>query len=80
MSQHCFGVSRVRLSKTDSKKANEIADRHGCDFIEVVLPGIGYQRWFAGPNRGFPFDDQMAKAVYADLKAAKVAGYVGDES
>lgn len=70
MSEHMFGVSRKKPSRADAKRMDRIARKHDCALIEVTLPGTGYQRWFVGPNRGSPFDQQMADAVYADLDAA----------
>lgn len=69
MSEYMFGVSRTKLSRRDAAKMQSIARKHGCTLVEASLPD-GYQRWFAGPNHGSPFDRQMSEAVYADLAAA----------
>jgi len=63
-----FGVSKKKPSRKDAKVMERVAKRHRCDFIEVTLPGTGYQRWFAGPNYGSPFDQAMAKAVRTELE------------
>jgi hypothetical protein len=67
MSEFMFGVSREKPTRKAAKLMNRIAERHGAYLVEVQLPGTGYQRWFAGPNRGNPFDEAMARAVYDDI-------------
>ncbi len=68
MSQHMFSVSRNKPSRANARKIASIAKRHACEFVEYVDPK--YHNWFAGPNRGAPFDDAMARAVMFDLRAA----------
>lgn len=70
MSEYMFGVSRSKPSRRDAARMDRIAKRHGARLVEATIPGIGYQRWFAGPNLGFPFDAAMASAVCDDLRAA----------
>ena len=72
-SQHMFGIGRRAPTVANQKKIDEIAKSHGYDFIATTLPGTGYQHWFAGPNRGNPFDRQAELAIWADLKAAGLA-------
>lgn len=72
MSEYHFGVSRVRILRRDAKEIERIAKKHGVTFIETTLPGTGYQRWFAGPNLGYPFDKALSDAVYADMDASGV--------
>lgn len=74
MSEFMFGVSRAKPTRKDAKRMERIARKHGCSLIEGTFPGDGYKRWFAGPNRGHPFDQALADAVYADLEAAGLAG------
>lgn len=69
MSEYMFGVSRSKLSRRDAARMARIAKRHGAYLVEATIPGTGYQRWFAGPNLGFPHDAAMASAVFADLRA-----------
>jgi hypothetical protein len=71
MSEYLFGVSRgpARLGK-HYNAVEKIANLHEATVVECEVPGTGYQRWFAGPNRGEPFDRKMAVAVAADLAAA----------
>lgn len=67
MSEHTYGVSRVRLTRAQARKLERIAARHDSTLVEVDLPGSGYQRWFAGPNLGFPFDRDVAAAVAHEI-------------
>lgn len=69
MSQHMFGVSRVRITRAQARKLERIAKCHGACLVEADISGIGYQRWFAGPNLGFPFDRTISQAVAADIAA-----------
>lgn len=70
MSQYMFGVRRGTLPAATVRKIERVAKRHGCTFVgPVSIPGNGTQSWFAGPNRGAPFDDAMARAVFDDLEA-----------
>jgi hypothetical protein len=72
MSEYMFGVSREKPTRRAAKEIERIANRHGADFIEAVIPGTGYQRWFSAENRGEPFDRQVSNAVYRDLIAARL--------
>lgn len=69
MSEHVFGVSRQRITRDQARKLERIAKRHDATLVEVVLPGVGYQRWFAGPNLGFPFDRAVETAVACEIAA-----------
>lgn len=72
MSQHMYGVSRVRPTRAAAKRMQSIAARHESDLVEATLPGTGYQRWFTGPNMGHPFDAAMSRAVADDLRRAGI--------
>lgn len=72
MSQFMFGISRQKPTRKEAKIMERAAKAEGCDFIEADLPGTGYQRWFAGPNMGFPFDRDMANRVKARIEKAGV--------
>ena len=74
MSEFFFGGGRGRVRAAAAAQIDEIARRHDCRFIFARLPGEGPRYWFAGPNRGHPFDDAMARAVWADLVEAGLAG------
>jgi hypothetical protein len=72
MSEFMFGVGKGLVSQRDGKRIDAVARKHECTFVWATIPGNGAQHWFAGPNRGNPFDGAMAKAVYADLDAAGI--------
>lgn len=66
---YIFGTSRVRLTRQQTRAVRAIAARHECTLYETSgAQTQGYQRWFAGPNLGFPFTRDMAAAVAADLR------------
>ena len=67
MGEYHFGVGRGRAKHV--QRIDRIARKHGADFVCCNLPGDGWRYWFSGPNRGFPFDGAMARAVEADLEA-----------
>lgn len=67
MSEHMYGVSRTRITRAQADKLERIAKRHDSTLVEAIIPGIGYQRWFAGPNLGFPFDRDVAAAVAREI-------------
>ena len=50
--------------------ANKVAGKHGYHIVCYDDPGSGPRGWFAGPNRGSPFDKADADAVMADLELA----------
>lgn len=68
MSEFMFGVGRKPVHYPNRVEA--IAKRHGFTFVHCTIPGNGFMTWFAGPNRGFPFDDAHAKAIWTDLDKA----------
>lgn len=68
MSEYVFGVSRRKPTEMQRLEIEIIVSYHGVTFVEYDDPSEGYKSWFTGPNRGEPFDSQLAKAVYADLK------------
>mgnify|MGYP003337572411 FL=1 len=63
MSEYMFGVTRENLSKREANRRDKIARQFGCTFTTYSAPGNDVTGWYAGPNRGFPFDGQMEKAV-----------------
>jgi len=67
MNEYMFGVSREKLSRKDAKRYARVAGKHGFTFVEAILPGEGYKRWFAGPNRGHPFDGEAERAIRQEL-------------
>ena len=72
MSQYLFGVSKHRPTRKQAEKIEAIAGKHNVDFYQAQLPGVGYQSWFGGPNRGHPFDEQLARAVLDDIREAGI--------
>jgi hypothetical protein len=78
MREYMFGVSRQKPSRKAAKTMERIAKKHGAYLVETRLPGTGYQRWFAGPNLGSPFDRQLSHAIHEDLVAAGILLSTGD--
>lgn len=75
MGEYIFGVGDGRLAEKTAKAAGRIARRHGCWLVRYTEgDGSSPRYWFSGPNRGEPFDRDMAAAVKRDLIAAGVAG------
>ena len=73
MSEYMFAPTKKKITKTTARKLNAIARRHGADFVGPVrIPGNDLTGWFAGPNRGFPFDREMHEAVMRDVEAAGI--------
>ena len=78
ITEYLFGVSGGWLPP----RAATIARKHGATLVNHRDPGCkcGYgcadncpackRHWFAGPNRGEPFDSAMACAVLSDVIAA----------
>lgn len=70
MSTFIFGVHRgpkAKLSARARRAYERAARANGARFIEAILPGIGYQRWFTAPNLGHPFDRATERAVYGEI-------------
>lgn len=67
MSEFMFGVVQRKMSKAEIATHEKAAEEHGCVFIYGHFPGDGYKGWFAGPNKGSPFDGQLANRVFGTL-------------
>lgn len=71
MSEYMFGV-RVTDGRTPGRERDRrdaVADKHGCKWVEIYEQATGkWKSWFAGPNRGHPFDQKMEDEVMAELK------------
>ena len=73
--QFCFNVTFQKPTPQESDRRQEIARRHGCDYVEInraqaASPGIingNYKAWFETPNRGDPFNGRTAQAVVDEL-------------
>lgn len=66
MSVYLFGLHPGHLTK----RAAQIAARHGATHTNFTEPNGQQRGWFSCPNHGFPFDQAIAEAVLADIKAA----------
>jgi len=66
MSEHHFLVGPGHLPK----RADKLARKHGATLTNHTEPRGEKRHWFTCPNRGSPFDDQVSRAVRADLEAA----------
>jgi hypothetical protein len=83
MSEYMFGLGPGWLPD----EADDIAKKHGAGLVNYTDAqcncGHGCpphtceksrRHWFAGPNRGNPFDQDMAEAVLNEVYAAEMAG------
>jgi hypothetical protein len=80
MSEYLFGVGSGQISDREAKRVEKIASKHGATFVRWCGPeclcgrncgGCNYRFWFAGPNRGKPFDEWMADDVLAEVGEIK---------
>jgi hypothetical protein len=71
MSEYMFGVTRQKVTRKVAKQFESIARKHGFTFVEANLPE-GYKAWFAGPNRGHPFDGKAQAAIESEIEAAGI--------
>jgi hypothetical protein len=77
MSEYMFGVrtGATPIPAADSDRIEAIADDNGCTFVEIREPTGQWKAWFAGPNRGDPFDAILSREVRGDLDAAGLGHY-----
>lgn len=68
MSEFMFAVNRGKLDVREVERREAIAEKHEVTFVYIKDPGQGYLSWFAGPNRGEPFDGALRRAVVADIE------------
>lgn len=73
MSKHQFGVGNGRVSRSEAKRCDAIARKHGAVFVSPNLPE-GPRYWFEAPGKGHPFDAATARAVLRDVGAVRVMG------
>jgi len=64
-----FGVGHKRVSQAHAARIEAVARKHGFSFVQAVVPGTGYQHWFAGPNRGNPFNQEAEAWIWSELEA-----------
>lgn len=66
MSEYFFGPHTGHLTK----RADQIAKRHGAVHVNYTDPDGRKRGWFACRNRGTPFDQNTESAVMRDIDAA----------
>ena len=66
MGEYFFGLHDGHLRTA----ADKIANKHGAEHVNFTEPTGRKRGWFAGPNRGEPFDSRLASAVMADIDRA----------
>jgi len=80
MSEYMFGCGNGQVSKRETARVDRIAKKHGAIFVTYCGPecycgrncgGCNHRYWFAGPNRGEPFDSNMASAVESEVGEIK---------
>jgi hypothetical protein len=63
MSEHMWGVTREKPSRATARKWDRVCrEAGGYGFVETSN-APGYLGWFAGPNRGHPFDRELERRV-----------------
>jgi len=75
MSEYFFGITHNKPTAAIAKRRDRVARKHGGAYVEVnrregSALGINhgrYQSWYAIPNRGNPFDAQIAAEIRAEL-------------
>ncbi len=61
-----FGVQRGKQSAAAVAAKDRICkEEGGHGYIYENIPGTGLQGWYTGPNRGAPFDGELAQRVLA---------------
>ncbi len=69
MNEYLFLVESEILAKREIQRRERIAKKHDCDFVYLEHPqSPGARSWFAGPNRGEPFDSALREAVKQDIE------------
>ncbi len=73
MSEYNFGDStKRRLSDTEVITRDRICRNYGGNgYTQTRQPGQGWMGWFSAPNRGEPFDGQLAARVMAAVRIAE---------
>jgi len=68
MSEHMWGGTREKPSRDTARKWDRICrEAGGYGFVEITEPTGRYHGWFAGPNRGHPFDRWLEERVEAAI-------------
>lgn len=74
MSEYMFGVTHRKLSARECKRRDRICqDEGGYGYSQIddshgTADGGRWIGWFSGPNRGEPFDGQLAARVLARVE------------
>ena len=64
MNEYLFGVTYQKLSKSEGKRRDAIARRHGGTFVgPVSIPGNRSTGWFAISNLGEPFNARRSAEI-----------------
>lgn len=72
MSEYFFGVGCAKLAASFVKKIEEALKDTDVSLANPNLPGEGYRYWFAGPNRGDPWNTEMERDVFERLERAGI--------
>jgi hypothetical protein len=71
MSEFLFGTTRERLTKRERTLRDRICVQEGgYGFTQIQEPTGDWLGWYAAPNKGEPFDRQLAARVLARVEAA----------
>lgn len=80
MSEYIFESGSGKVGKREAARIDAIAKKHGATFVRYCGPecycgkncgGCNHRFWFAGPNRGEPFDSEMAKKTLFEVGEIK---------
>jgi hypothetical protein len=64
MSEYMFGLTNESITKKEGKRRDKIAQKFGATFVGPISRPDGTTKgWFAGPNRGHPFNDDLRRNV-----------------
>ncbi len=66
-SEYLFGSGTGRIPDDERALIDRVVEPLGVVLNNQDLPGEGYRYWFAGPNRGHPFDRALERQVYQAL-------------
>ena len=69
MSEYMFGVTRRKVSAREYAKRDQIChEEGGYGYTQINRPGNGWLGWYSGPNRGEPFNRNLAARVEAAVR------------
>ena len=73
MSEYMFGIHKGELTRDVHDTVDKICKDCGGDGVNGGnIPGLGWQYWFVGPNRGNPFDAQLRDYVLSAVNDAGI--------